>query len=65
MQNQTEMLYEVMDNVVEYYLSLNYLDIIRENLKYYFVNLFDRFNAYLVVLFVLIFTGGYFFSRGF
>lgn len=65
MQNRTEMLYEVMDNVVEYYLSLNYLDIIRDNLKYYFVNLFDRFNAYLTVLFVLIFAGGYFFSRGF
>lgn len=59
------MLYEVMDNVVEYYLSLNYLDMIKENLKYYFINLFDRFNAYLVILFVLIFAGGYFYSRGF
>jgi hypothetical protein len=65
MQNRTEMLYEVMDNVVEYYLSLNYLDMIKENLKYYFINLFDRFNAYLVILFVLLFTGGYLFSRGF
>ncbi len=65
MQNRTEMLYEVMDNVTEYCLSLNYLDIIRDNLKYYFINLFDRFNFYLVILFVLIFTGGYFFSRGF
>lgn len=65
MQNRTEMLYEVMDNVIEYYLSLNYLDMIKENLKYYFINLFDRFNAYLVILFALLFTGGYLFSRGF
>lgn len=59
------MLYEVMDNFVEYYLSLNYLDMIKENIKYYFINLFDRFNAYLVILFILLFTGGYLFSRGF
>lgn len=65
MQNRTEMLYEVMDNFVEYYLSLNYLDMIKENIKYYFINLFDRFNAYLVILFILLFTGGYLFSRGF